>query len=92
MRSLELSRATWRKSSHSGPNEGNCVEVASASWRKSNHSATQEGGCVEIAGAARLVAVRDSKDPAGPVLAFARTEWRVLVTGIKTGEYDRTTT
>ena len=92
MRSLELSRANWRKSSHSGPNEGACVEVARATWRKSSHSGANEGNFVEIATALRLVAVRDSKDPAGPVLAFARTEWRGLVTGIKTGEYDRTTT
>jgi hypothetical protein len=26
--SLELSAATWRKSSHSGGNGGNCVEMA----------------------------------------------------------------
>ncbi len=92
MSNPDLSSATWRKSSRSATQEGGCVEVARATWRKSSHSGANEGNCVEIATALRLVAVRDSKDPAGPVLAFARTEWRGLVTGIKTGAYDLTTT
>ncbi|MER5598050.1 DUF397 domain-containing protein [Streptomyces sp. NPDC002265] len=42
-----------------------------SNWRKSSYSSDQGGECVEIAellGAA--VAVRDSKDLAGPVLRF----------------------
>jgi hypothetical protein len=31
--------------------------------------------------------MRDSKDPAGPVLTFTRTEWRAFVGGIQTGEF-----
>jgi hypothetical protein len=80
--------AVWRKSSHSGANEGNCVEVAEA-WRKSTHSGANEGSCVEVARADRLVAVRDSKHPAGAVLAFDRDGWRSLITAIKTGAHDR---
>jgi Domain of unknown function (DUF397) len=37
----------WRKSTRSGGNEGNCVEVASA-WRKSSRSGGDEGSCVEV--------------------------------------------
>ncbi|MCW2912089.1 MAG: hypothetical protein JWN52_157 [Actinomycetia bacterium] len=37
-----------RKSSHSGDNGGNCVEVAVV-WRKSSHSGDNGGQCVEVA-------------------------------------------
>lgn len=51
-------------------------------------SACDEGaGCVEVA-KVDLVAVRDSKDPAGPVLLFTRAEWIDFVAGVKAGEFD----
>lgn len=40
--------ASWRKSTHSGGNEGSCVEVADV-WRKSSRSGGNEGNCVEVA-------------------------------------------
>ena len=52
----------WRKSSYSSGQGGNCVELA---WRKSSYSSGQNGACVELAYAG---AVRDSKNPGGPVL------------------------
>jgi hypothetical protein len=60
---MDLTRATWRKSSYSGNNGGNCVEVA----------------------AARTIAIRDSKDPHGPVLAFAPKDWQRFADRIKAG-------
>src|SRR4051812_40930649 len=48
MNTSELTGAVWLKSSHSGANEGECVEVA-AVWRKSSHSGGDEGSCVEVA-------------------------------------------
>jgi hypothetical protein len=39
-------------------------------WRKSSRSSAQGGDCVELAGLAGLIAVRDSKNPTGPVLTF----------------------
>jgi hypothetical protein len=60
----------WRKSSWS-TSESNCVEVA---WRKSSWS-TSEANCVEVAARGALTAVRDSKNPAGPVLAFPVSSW-----------------
>jgi hypothetical protein len=39
-------------------------------WRKSSYSGDQGGDCVEVASLPPSVAVRDSKDPAGPVLAL----------------------
>ncbi|NJC67285.1 DUF397 domain-containing protein [Planosporangium flavigriseum] len=35
-----------------------------------------------------VVAVRDSKDPAGPALTFSPTAWATFVAGIKHGEFD----
>ncbi|WP_309238063.1 DUF397 domain-containing protein [Streptomyces albidus (ex Kaewkla and Franco 2022)] len=38
----------WLKSSHSGPEGGDCVEVA-VEWRKSSYSGPEGGQCVEVA-------------------------------------------
>jgi hypothetical protein len=35
-----------------------------------------------------MVAVRDSKDPDGPVLLYTRAEWRAFLHGAKAGEFD----
>jgi hypothetical protein len=58
-------------------------------WQRSSYS--NNGTCVEVAELAdggRLV--RDSKDPAGPVLAFTPQEWTAFVLGVKAGEFDST--
>lgn len=65
---------TWFKSSYSGGQDGDCVEVA-LSWRKSSHSGGQSGDCVEVASCPGTVHVRDSKDKEGPQLAFSPAEW-----------------
>ncbi len=57
-------------------------------WRKSSRS--NDGGygdCVEVAGLRNEVALRDSKNPSGPVLAITRAEWRSFLGGIQTGEF-----
>ncbi|MET9951587.1 DUF397 domain-containing protein [Streptomyces sp. NPDC006339] len=59
----------WRKSSYSGSSGGDCVECAplgAAAWRKSSFSGSSGGECVEVADLDAHVAVRDSKNPAGP--------------------------
>ena len=60
---MDLTHADWRKSSYSGTNGGNCVEVAR-----------------NLPG---IVAVRDSKDPAGPALAFTPADWEAFTAGLK---------
>ncbi|MDX2678477.1 DUF397 domain-containing protein [Streptomyces soliscabiei] len=39
-------------------------------WRKSSYSGDQGGNCVEIAETPATIAVRDSKNPAGPILTL----------------------
>ncbi|HEY7484176.1 MAG TPA: DUF397 domain-containing protein [Streptosporangiaceae bacterium] len=53
-------------------------DFSSAQWRKSSRSGSEGDQCVEIAGFDHVVAVRDSKDPDGPKLAFSRREWRTF--------------
>jgi uncharacterized protein DUF397 len=65
----------WRKSSYSGANDGNCVEIA---WRKSRHSGATGGNCVEVAFNVETVAVRDSKNTTGPTLEFSTAQWRAF--------------
>lgn len=49
-------------------------DVTTALWRKSTKSQSN-GACVEVAALTSAIAVRDSKDPAGPALSFERTAW-----------------
>ncbi|GAA4060041.1 DUF397 domain-containing protein [Actinomadura miaoliensis] len=56
---------------------------AGLAWRKSSRSASNGGNCIELADAggavADAVAVRDSKDPDGPVLLLTRAALRTAV-------------
>ncbi len=65
------------------------VDLNRAEWRKSTRSGPWTDNCVEVAFADNGVAVRDSKDPAGPVLVFTANEWDAFVAGAKDGEFDR---
>jgi hypothetical protein len=60
---MDLTRAEWRKSTRSGSNGGNCVEVAR-----------------NLPG---VVAVRDSKNPDGPVLIVSTDEWAGFITRLR---------
>lgn len=85
---MDLSNAVWRKSSRSGDNGGNCVEVATL-WRKSSRSGDNGGACVEVVRNLHgVVAVRDSKDPHGPVLTVEPAGWRDFIAEVKAGRHD----
>ncbi len=57
-------------------------------WRKSSYSG-QGNTCVEVAAnVPGVVAVRDSKDPGGPRLVFAASEWRLFATRVRAGDLD----
>ena len=62
------------------------VDLTTTNWRKSSHSSSN--GCVEVAHGDDQIAVRDSKDPAGPMLLFTPLEWRAFVAGVRDGEFD----
>ncbi|MGW4020039.1 DUF397 domain-containing protein [Streptomyces sp. NPDC005009] len=53
--------------------------LAEAIWSKSSYSGGQ-GECLELAhNIPALAPVRDSKNPAGPVIPFGRDAWGVFV-------------
>ncbi len=54
-------------------------------WRKSSYSGDNGGACVEVGTVGRAVAVRESKDPEGPSLAFAPDTWKVFAEQVKAG-------
>ncbi|MEU8123242.1 DUF397 domain-containing protein [Spirillospora sp. NPDC049024] len=60
------------------------MDLTNAKWRKSTYTTSNGGNCVELADAAGAVAVRDSKDPDGPVLLLSRTALRTAVNSTPT--------
>jgi hypothetical protein len=52
-------------------------------WRKSSRSSASGSNCVEVAELAGAVGVRDSKDPAGPVLRFSPYAWTSFINGLR---------
>jgi Domain of unknown function (DUF397) len=67
---VDLNDAAWRTSSYSGGNGGQCVEVAAVQVRRGRPD--------------RICAVRDSRNPRGPVLAFGPLQWQRFITTVKT--------
>jgi hypothetical protein len=53
-------------------------------WRKSSHS-DRESNCVEVGQGGRDIAVRDTKDPHGPALAFSQAGWLTFTRRVKEG-------
>jgi hypothetical protein len=68
--------------------KGMSIDLESADWRKSSRSGPYTDNCVEVAFVGDAIAVRDSKDPRGPVLLFTAGEWDAFVDGAKEGEFD----
>lgn len=53
-------------------------------WQRSTHC--DSGACVEVARMQPMVAVRDGKEPEGPVLIFASREWQAFVAAVRDHE------
>lgn len=64
------------------------VDLSRAEWFKSARSGPNCDNCVEVAFVDEAIAVRDSKNPAGPALIFTPEEWDAFVGGAKDGEFD----
>ncbi|MCX4976255.1 DUF397 domain-containing protein [Streptomyces sp. NBC_00620] len=63
------------------------VDLTRAQWRKARAS-QGNGECVEVAFVEEAVAMRDSKDPSGPVLLFTPAKWSAFTGGVQAGEFD----
>ena len=71
---MDLTGATWRKSSFNSGDGGACVEIAVVPGSKE--------------GSDHVIAMRDSKRPDGPVLIFTPAEWEAFTLGVQDGEFD----
>lgn len=58
-------------------------------WRKSSRSGPNGGSCVEVVLTPHLTAIRDSKDPSGPVLTLPVSEWASFARALRDGAHDR---
>lgn len=57
-------------------------------WLKSSHSSNEN--CVEVALTSKVTAVRDSKDPDGPTLAFTTAAFSSFLDAARTGHIPHT--
>ena len=71
---MDLTDAVWRTSSSSSGNGGARVEIAFVPGSKE--------------GSDRVIAMRDSNRPDGPVLIFTPAEWEAFTLGVQDGEFD----
>ncbi|MFS1299380.1 DUF397 domain-containing protein [Streptosporangium longisporum] len=65
----------------------NTPRTSSPTWLKSSLSGSGDN-CVEVAtlpGGGQ--AVRDSKDPGGPILTFPSREWAAFIHGVRNGNF-----
>ena len=60
------------------------MDLTRAKWRKSSRSGDNGGACVEVArNLPRTIAVRDSKDPDGPVIDVSPRAWTEFTEQVK---------
>ncbi len=59
------------------------MDVTAVAWRTSSYSGDNGGACVEVGTTGPAVAIRDSKHPDGPWLAFAVATWETFTNQLK---------
>jgi hypothetical protein len=71
------------------------MDLTGAIWLKSSFSSGNGGARVEIAfvpgskeGSDQVIAMRDARNPDGPVLIFTPAEWEAFSLGVQDGEFD----
>ena len=62
------------------------LDLSGARWHKSTRS-TDVANCVEVAFTGPVIAVRDSKNPTGHVLAVSGPAWTSFTTALAAGEF-----
>ncbi|MBA9002849.1 DUF397 domain-containing protein [Thermomonospora cellulosilytica] len=62
--------------------------LANATWRKSTRSQGSTGNCVELARLPGTLAIRDSKNPNGPILLLTPRAARQTAAAVKRGDYN----
>lgn len=81
---MESGHMSWRKSSCSNANGVACAELGI--WRKASYRDSHGGNCVELVRRRpQTAAIRDSKDPDRPRLAFNAAGWRSSTRQVKAG-------
>lgn len=61
------------------------LESNNAAWRVA--SSCGQTSCVQVASLPDAIAVRDGKDPTGPVLAYPRSAWLEFIAQAKLGAF-----
>ena len=59
------------------------MDVTAVAWRTSSYSGDNGGACVEVGTTGPAIAVRDSKHPDGPQLAFPAAIWKAFTNQLK---------
>lgn len=77
---MDLTTANWRKSTRSGNNGGDCVEVAVVRGR--------DAGVANKADEEFVVVVRDTKNPDRPHQVYTISEWDAFLADAKEGRFD----
>jgi hypothetical protein len=75
---VSVEELSWFKSSHSGGEGGECLEVA-YTWCQSSHSDGEGGECLKISPCPHTIHIRDSKNPTGPHLSLCPTAWSTFL-------------
>jgi len=65
------------------------VDLTGATWHKSTYSNGSGGNCVEVAPTRDGRALRDSKNPDGPVLLFSASQWQAFTQRVQYGAATR---
>lgn len=64
-------------------------DLSAVVWHKSSRSNNQGGACVEVADTLPgIVAIRDSRNPTGPVLVLTPAVFDALVDAVRSGRLD----
>jgi hypothetical protein len=63
------------------------VDPESTGWRKASRSMAN-GNCVEVRPVTGAIAVRDSQNSGGLVLAYSAESWRAFTLATRLGHFD----